>query len=189
MFLEADGVDARVGEPVLVPTEHGDEVATCVWGPAQTSWDDAPLPVCPGKASEADRARDAARAVKRAEIAVVSQALIDRLGLPMKVLAVDLVEPYSDADRLSIIYFSAPHRVDFRTLLGELARNLQSRIDLRQVGARDIAALIGDVGPCGRTLCCVAMSPVTQPVVVRDVEGNIPAGQCGRYACCSVYEQ
>ena len=66
-----------------------------------------------------------------------------------------------------VIYFTAPHRVDFRTLVGELARSLRARIDLRQVGSRDAARLVGGLGNCGRDLCCATFLKDFEPVSLR----------------------
>ena len=180
-FLDPADVACSVGDAVLAPTQHG---------PAG-----APLPVCQGIATEADVARDAEQRLLRAEIRALAEALIAEHRLPMTVVAVDFVDRFVDADRLAVIYFKAQQRVDFRVLLGELARGLRCRIDLRQVGARDVAALVGGVGPCGLELCCTR-APVTEPMsarVTREQEAanhalNI-AGICGRLKCCLAYER
>ena len=141
-YLDPGEIDYAVGDRVLVPTESGPEVAECVWAPeyvADADFDDTALPVCAGKAEQTHLDRDAANRRIRAQAKLVAKRLIKRHGLPMKVMAVDYVDSGADFDQLIVIYFTAPHRVDFRTLVGELARSLQARIDLRQVGARDAA--------------------------------------------------
>jgi cell fate regulator YaaT (PSP1 superfamily) len=94
-----------------------------------------------------------------------------------------------------IIYFAAPHRVDFRELVRELARSLRARVELRQVGPRDEARLQGGIGPCGRDLCCATFLRDFEPVSVRMAkEQDLPvnpmriAGACGRLMCCLKYE-
>ncbi|HKH56786.1 MAG TPA: regulatory iron-sulfur-containing complex subunit RicT, partial [Propionibacteriaceae bacterium] len=151
-YLDAGDEVYAVGDKVLVPTDSGPEVAECVWAP---EWvDDDPgfagLPICAGKAAQAELDRDAANRRRRAEAKLVAKKLIKKNDLPMKVVAVDFVDSGPDVDQLVVIYFNAPHRVDFRALVGELARSLRARIDLRQIGSRDAARLTGGIGSCGR---------------------------------------
>lgn len=182
-LLDAAASDAHVGDPVLVDTEFGPEVARC----ALVTDVDAGvrLPPCAGVADDGDLERDAANRARRAEILAVATRLVARHDLPMTIVGVDHVDRSPDADRLAIIYFRAPQRVDFRVLLGDLARSLQARIDLRQVGDRDAAALIGGIGPCGRELCCALMAPATRPI--KNHRSAESTGACGRVECCTVY--
>ncbi len=184
------------GDWVLVPTDSGPEVARCVWAPEDVDADGfTDLPVCPGPASEADLERDRRHRAERAQIDLVARELIGRHRLPMKVVGVDLVE-HGQIDRLVAIYFTAPGRVDFRQLLGDLARAIQARIDLRQVASRDAARLIGGVGTCGRSLCCATFLDRLEPISLRaartqDLAPNPLqiAGACGRLMCCLAYQQ
>lgn len=182
-LLDDAGTGAGYGDAVLVDTEWGPEVARCA---CVATGDHAGLPRCAGRATDADLARDAANRARRAEILAVASELLSRHGLPMTILAVDHVDRARDTDRMAIIYFRAAHRVDFRSLLLDLSRALQARIDLRQVGDRDAAALVGGVGPCGRELCCALVGPATRPV--RAPRGADAAGVCGRVQCCLAYE-
>ncbi|WP_231980563.1 PSP1 domain-containing protein [Tessaracoccus coleopterorum] len=146
-------------------------------------------------ASSADHERDARNREIRSDAARVARELIERHGLPMKVVGVDFLDRSADFDKVVAVYFTAPHRVDFRQLLGDLARTLESRIDLRQVGARDAARLIGGVGSCGREFCCTTFLTDFEPVSLRlaKVQG-IPAnplqiaGACGKLMCCLKFE-
>ena len=118
----------RVGDRVLVPTESGPEVAECVWAP---EWVDdgtasSTCRVCAGPASDAHLARDADNRRRRAEAKLVAKRLIRQHELPMKVVGVDFVDTGGRVDQLMVIYFTAPHRVDFRVLVGELARALRA---------------------------------------------------------------
>ena len=182
-FLDPGDDAVRVGEAVLVPTDHGPEVARCAWL-ADTDWPTATLPPCAGRPTASDLSRDETNRTRRAEIRRLAEVHIARLELPMTVVAVDHVDRNIDSDRLAVIYFRAPHRVDFRVLLGDLARALRSRIDLRQVGPRDTAALVGDLGPCGRELCCVSMCPAAAPGSRPRSHDATPGGACGRSQCC-----
>ena len=195
-YLDPGGGRYRVGQWVRYPTEGGVEVAQVVWAA-----EDVPepladgVPVCQGLATDADLRRDEANRAFRAEAADVVRGMIAEHGLPMKVVGIDYLDSLPDVDRLVAVYYTAPHRVDFRALLRDLARGLHARIDLRQVGSRDAARLIGGVGSCGRELCCATFLNEFEPVSLRlaRVQG-LPAnplqiaGACGKLMCCLTYE-
>ncbi|MFF0249494.1 PSP1 domain-containing protein [Streptosporangium sandarakinum] len=190
-YLDPGEHSPKVGDKVLVPTDAGPEVAECVWAPQWTSEEIGDLPVCAGIAGEEHLTRDESNRRRRAEARSVSKRLIKRHTLPMKVVGVD----YLDADNVYTVYFSAPHRVDFRALVRDLARNLRARVELRQIGPRDEARLQGGIGPCGRDLCCATFLKDFEPVSVRMAKDqNLPvnpmriAGACGRLMCCLKYE-
>jgi len=116
---------------------------------------------------------------------------VARHGLLMKVTE---AEWQFDRNKL-IVYFTAERRVDFRELVRDLARNFRTRIELRQIGVRDEAALLGGVGRCGRELCCSTWLPELKPVslqLAKDQRLSLnPAqisGCCGRLMCCLMYE-
>ena len=109
----------------------------------------------------------------------------------MKVIAVD----YVGSENVFIVYFSAPHRVDFRALVRDLGGRLRARVELQQIGPRDEARLQGGIGPCGRDLCCATFLKDFEPVSVRMAKDqDLPvnpmriAGACGRLMCCLKYE-
>ena len=190
-YLDPGGHEPKVGDKVLVPTDSAPEVAECVWAPQWVSEDIGGLPVCAGIAGPDHLQRDERNRSRRAEARSVAKRLIRSNGLPMKVVAVD----YLDGDEKIIIYFSAPHRVDFRQLVRELAAELHGRIDLRQLGPRDEARVQGGIGPCGRDLCCATFLKDFEPVSVRMVKDqDLPlnplkiSGACGRLMCCLKYE-
>jgi cell fate regulator YaaT (PSP1 superfamily) len=190
-YLDPGEHSPKVGDKVLVPTEAGTEVAECVWAPQWTSEEVGGLPVCAGIAGEEHLTRDEGNKRLRAEARSVSKRLIKRHTLPMKVVGVD----YLDTDNVYTVYFSAPHRVDFRALVRDLARNLRARVELRQIGPRDEARLQGGIGPCGRDLCCATFLKDFEPVSVRMAKDqDLPvnplriAGACGRLMCCLKYE-
>ena len=116
---------------------------------------------------------------------------VAELGLPMRLITAE----YTYNGRSLTIYFTAEKRVDFRDLVRKLARSLRTRIELRQVGARDEARLLGGIGPCGRILCCETFLTNFQRISVRMAkEQNLPlspikiSGVCGRLLCCLNYE-
>ncbi len=195
-YLDAGEETYAVGEKVLVPTEGGSEVAECVWAPEYvTDVDFGELPRCAGRAGPEHLDRDAANRRRRAEAKVVAKRLIKAHDLPMKVMGVDYLDTGEDFDELIVIYFTAPQRVDFRTLVSELARALRARIDLRQIGSREGARLAGGLGSCGRELCCATFLTNFEPVSLRMAKlQDLPAnplrisGACGRLMCCLKYE-
>ena len=197
-YLDPGGHEPRIGDKVLVPTDSGPEVAECIWAPQWVSEDVGGLPVCAGLASQADLARNETNRRKRAEAKVAARRLVREHGLPMKVTAVDYLDPRdgtSSGPTVVVIYFSAPHRVDFRALVRDLAGRLRARVELRQIGPRDEARLQGGIGPCGRDLCCATFLKDFEPVSVRMAKDqDLPvnplriAGACGRLMCCLKYE-
>ena len=143
------------------------------------------------KATEDDLARQEKNQAREAEAFATAQDMITERELPMKLIRVE----YSfDASRATFFFFSET-RVDFRELVKDLAYKLKSRIEMRQIGVRDVARMIGGFGPCGRELCCSAFLKNFEPVSIRmakkqDMVLN-PAkisGVCGRLLCCLSYE-
>jgi cell fate regulator YaaT (PSP1 superfamily) len=190
-YLDPGPYTPAVGDKVLVPTDAGPEVAECIWAPQYVDDEIDGLPVCAGLATDEHLSKDEARRARRAEGRVAARRLVREHGLPMKVVAVD----YVDSPDVFTIYFSAPHRVDFRALVRDLAARLHARVELRQIGPRDEARLQGGIGPCGRDLCCATFLKDFEPVSVRMAKDqDLPvnpmriAGACGRLMCCLKYE-
>lgn len=120
------------------------------------------------------------------------QQLIGQFGLKMKLICVD----YLHGGNRAIFYFTADGRVDFRQIVRELASQLHTRIEMRQVGVRDASRHIGGVGPCGKQLCCNSFLQRFAPVSIRMAKDqNLVlnpqkvSGVCGRLMCCLTYEQ
>ena len=190
-YLDPGPYTPAVGDRVLVPTDSGPEVAECIWAPQWVSDEIDGLPVCAGLATDEHLTRDEANRARRAEGRVVARRLIREHGLPMKVIATD----YVATGNVLTVYFSAPHRVDFRALVRDLAARLRVRVELRQIGPRDEARLQGGIGPCGRDTCCSTFLKDFEPVSVRMAKDQqLPvnplriAGACGRLMCCLKYE-
>ena len=125
------------------------------------------------------------------EVRAKARKLVTKHQLKMKVTE---AEWQFDRNKL-IIYFTAERRVDFRALVRDLARTFRTRIELKQIGVRDEAALLGGVGRCGRELCCSTWLPELRPVslqLAKDQRLSLnPAqisGCCGRLMCCLMYE-
>ncbi len=143
------------------------------------------------RSTEDDLAREAKNVEREAEAYKIAQDIITERELPMKLIRVE----YSfDASRATFFFFSET-RVDFRELVKDLAYKLKSRIEMRQIGVRDVARMIGGFGPCGRELCCAAFLKNFEPVSIRMAKKQEmvlnPAkisGVCGRLLCCLSYE-
>ena len=190
-YLDPGPYQPAVGTKVLVPTDGGPEVAEVIWAPQWVEDEIGGLPVCAGLATDEHLSRDESNRSRRAEAKMVARRLVREHDLPMKIIAVD----YLDQPNVFTIYFGAPHRVDFRELVRDLAGSLHARIELRQIGPRDEARLQGGIGPCGRDLCCATFLKDFEPVSVRMAKDqDLPvnpmriAGACGRLMCCLKYE-
>ena len=190
-YADPGTLTPSVGDEVLYPTEQGAEVAEVVWAPQWVSEDVGGLPVLVGMAGSEDKQAAEVSRKKRAAARVAARRLIREHDLPMKVSGVDHVA----ADNRTTIYFTAPHRVDFRALVRDLSATLAERVELRQLSARDEARLTGGIGSCGRELCCATFLVDFEPVSVRmakdqDLTLNPLriAGACGRLMCCLKYE-
>ncbi len=144
-----------------------------------------------GPATEAE-AREYRDRRRREESAVAtSQHLARARGLAMKVIDVEM----QPAQRKVLVYFNAEDRVDFRELVRDLAREFRSRIEMRQVGARDTTKVMDGIGPCGRQLCCSSHLARFEPISVKMAKAqDMPLtdsrllGNCGRLKCCLLYE-
>jgi cell fate regulator YaaT (PSP1 superfamily) len=192
-YLDPGEFSPRVGDKVLIPTDDGTVVAECVWAPALSDDDIGGLPKLAGIATTHDLERDDRNRKRKAEAKVAAKRLIRQHDLPMKVVGVDYVDR-GDPRRI-VVYFSAPHRVDFRDLVRDLSRTLDVKVELRQLAARDEARVQGGIGPCGRDLCCATFLKDFEPVSVRMAKDqDLPvnplkiSGACGRLLCCLKYE-
>ena len=199
-YLDPGESRPSVGDLVLVPTDEGPEVAECVWATEWTDEDTSGFPRLLGLAGPDDLRRDEQIRRAKADAKVAAKKLIRAHELPMKVVAVDHVPSSSGALSTSsgartTIYFTAPHRVDFRSLVRDLGATLKCRVELRQLSARDSARLQGGIGSCGRDLCCATFLTDFEPVTIRMAKDqDLPlnpmriSGACGRLMCCLKYE-
>jgi cell fate regulator YaaT (PSP1 superfamily) len=195
-YLDPGELTIAVGDRVLVPTDDGPEVAECVWAPQWVSEDTDGFPKVAGLAADEDLRRDELIRRRKADAKTAAKRLIREHELPMKVVAVDHVpeSPGTSGGRTTI-YFTAPHRVDFRSLVRDLGATLHCRVELRQLSARDSARVQGGIGSCGRDLCCATFLTDFEPVTIRMAKDqDLPlnplriSGACGRLMCCLKYE-
>ena len=182
-----------MGDNVIVETARGLEFGTICR--ERTSVDEselvAPLKSIIRKATDADRKKHADNLAKKDNALRLCQEKIDAHGLEMKLIDVE----YTFDNSKVVFYFTADGRVDFRELVKDLASVFRMRIELRQIGVRDEAKMIGGVGSCGRGLCCSTWLRDFEPVSIKMAKvQNLPlnptkiSGICGRLMCCLKYE-
>jgi len=192
-YFDAAGVPVQVNDYVVVESTHGPELGRVVIAPDQVLFSDITEPLKPvlRKAQPEDMEK-AQRQQERAKEALAKcREYVERLNLPMKPIS---AQYNLDGNHLTI-FFSAEKRVDFRELVRELSRSLKTRVELRQVGARDEAKLIGGLGKCGFPLCCTTFLSEFAPVSIKMAKEQDLAlnpmktsGICGRLLCCLGYE-
>ena len=194
------GLQLLTGQQVVVEAERGEDLGSvsAIGVIAERKCSSSggcstPLPersvLRVARAEEVTRVHELRRDEER--VRAETRALVTKHDLKMKVTE---AEWQFDRNKL-IIYFTAERRVDFRELVRDLARTFRTRIELRQIGVRDEAALLGGVGRCGRELCCSTWLPELRPVslqLAKDQRLSLnPAqisGCCGRLMCCLMYE-
>ena len=185
---------AAAGDHVVVSTERGTEFGLATADPF-----DVPQAEVKGKelkpvlrvATEEDVARAEELAERGDEAMRTFRQLVKASGLDMKPVGVEFLFGGEKA----VFYFAAEDRVDFRDLVRELASAFHQRVDMRQIGVRDEARLVGGYAPCGQELCCVRFGGDFEPVSIRMAkEQDLPlnsskiSGVCGRLMCCLRYE-
>lgn len=199
-YFNAPGFDLRPGQWVVVEADRGEDVGevTAVGLIAERKCSSSggcstPTPerrvLREAVPSDVERLGELRRDEDR--VRSETRTLVKKHGLKMKVTE---AEWQHDRNKL-IVYFTADRRVDFRELVRDLARSFRTRIELKQIGVRDEAALLGGVGRCGRELCCSTWLPELKPVslqLAKDQRLSLnPAqisGCCGRLMCCLMYE-
>ena len=192
-YFDPVGIDLEVNDYVVVKTARGLELGHVVIAPKQVLASEVTEPLKPVvRKAEAEDIKLAEELAAREEEALIECGkLIAKLGLSMKLLS---AEYNLDGSRLTF-FFSAAKRVDFRELVRQLTSHFKIKVELRQLGPRDEAKLIGGFGRCGRPLCCMSFLSEFAPVSIKMAkEQSLPlnpmkiSGVCGRLLCCLVYE-
>lgn len=188
-YANPGGLQPAVGDKVLYPTEHGAVVATVLWPSEYTAEDTDGFPTLQGRATSADEQTAELARTAKARAIIAARKLARAHGLPMKVLAAD-----PQASR-TVIYYSSPETVDFRSLLRDLSSTLHTRVELRQVTDRDAVRVTGAIGSCGRDTCCSTFLRDYDAVTLAMArDQDLPlnpmriSGACGRLMCCLKYE-
>lgn len=192
-YFDPAGIEVNAGDWVVVETGRGPELGRVVISPKQVLANEITEPLKPvlRKAEEEDLGKRVEFRGKEREALEKCREISSRLDLPMKFIS---GEYNLDGSRLTI-FFTAEGRVDFRDLLKELTATYKTRIELRQVGPRDEAKLLGGYGRCGLPLCCTTYLSEFNPVSIRMAkEQDLPlnpmkiSGVCGRLLCCLSHE-
>lgn len=191
--FDCTGIPVAKGDYAVVQTERG-----TVLGEVVQRIDDLSAPSGRGsyakvvRTATADDLRAHQENVRREGGAhAFCHRRIEARKLPMKLVRTEILLDRSK----SIFYFTADGRIDFRELVKDLAHELRTRIEMRQIGVRDEARMVGGIGPCGKELCCAAFLNEFEPITVRMAKDQHLAlnpaklsGVCGRLMCCLIYE-
>lgn len=184
----------QVGDRVIVETARGVECGEVVIGNREVDDKEVVQPLKPiiRLVTPEDEKRIRENEAKEADIIKVFAKKIAEHGLKMKPIDVE----YTFDGSKILFYFSAESRVDFRELVKDLAGIYRTRIELRQIGVRDEAKMLGGLGVCGRPFCCASFLGEFQPVSIKmakeqslSLNPTKISGTCGRLMCCLKYEQ
>jgi cell fate regulator YaaT (PSP1 superfamily) len=178
----------RLGDRVVLDDE-GASVATVAVAATLRSAS-PPLPRVLRVADARDLARLESDRRRAADALAFARECARARKLPIKMFRVEL-----HGGARATFYFAAEQRIDFRDLVRELASHVHARVEMRQVGVRDEAKMVGGIGSCGLELCCTTFLPKFAPVSIKMAKNQNLAlnptkvsGQCGRLKCCLVYE-
>ncbi|NLZ33917.1 MAG: stage 0 sporulation family protein [Clostridiales bacterium] len=193
-YFDPNNLEINAGDFVIVETARGIEFGECVIGIKEIPESDivAPLKSVIRVAEKEDIKKHKENKVKEKDALEICLKKVEEHGLNMKLIDVE----YTFDNNKVIFYFTADGRVDFRELVKDLATIFKTRIELRQIGVRDEAKMLGGLGACGRTLCCSTFLGDFASVSIKMAkEQNLSlnptkiSGICGRLMCCLNYEQ
>ena len=193
-YFNPNGVQVTAGQGVIIETARGVERGECVMGNTMVDETEIIQPLRPmlRLETEEDKATLQANKEKEAKAFRICQEKIARHGLDMKLVEVE----YSFDGSKILFFFTSEGRVDFRALVKDLASVFHTRIELRQIGVRDEAKMLGGLGICGRPFCCCGFLDEFQPVSIKmaktqslSLNPTKISGTCGRLMCCLKYEQ
>ena len=193
-YFDPAGIRCKAGDHVIIDTARGPEYGYCTAGNHNIRQSEvvAPLRNVIRIATEAD---EKVAAENRAKEQSAFEFCLEQIRLTELDMQLVSAECAFDGSKI-IFFFTADDRVDFRELVKTLAANFHTRIELRQIGVRDKAKMVGGLGICGRPFCCASFLDDFQPVSIKMAKTqNLslnPAkisGTCGRLMCCLKYEQ
>ncbi len=192
-YFDPEELDVKMGDNVIVETARGMEFGTVTMDIAEIHENEivAPLKKIVRIANEQDRKQHIENVKKKERAMRLCQEKVDKHGLVMKLIDVE----YTFDNSKIVFYFTADGRVDFRELVKDLAGVFKMRIELRQIGVRDEAKMLGGIGSCGRALCCHSWLADFEPVSIKmakvqnlSLNPSKISGICGRLMCCLKYE-
>ncbi|MDR3784745.1 MAG: stage 0 sporulation family protein, partial [Dysosmobacter sp.] len=193
-YFNPNGNQVKMGDQVIVETAQGPEFATCTEGNHEVEDSAIVKPLSPmlRMATDSDRRTVEQNKKRESEAFDICEKKIAAHGLEMKLVN---VSASFDGNKI-VFYFTADGRVDFRELVRDLAGVFRARIELRQIGVRDEAKMIGGLGICGRPFCCSQFLDGFLPVSIKmaktqnlSLNPTKISGTCGRLMCCLKYEQ
>ena len=192
-YFDPDELNIDKDDYVVVETARGIEFGHVTVGPKQVTEEEIvpPLKKVLRVALDEDFIVHQTNKEKAIEAFDICQRKIEEHGLEMKLVDVE----YTFDNNKVIFYFTADGRVDFRELVKDLAAIFKTRIELRQIGVRDEAKMVGGLGPCGRPTCCTTFLGEFEPVSIKmakeqslSLNPTKISGLCGRLMCCLKYE-
>ena len=193
-YFDPAGLEVQPGQGVIVETSRGLEYGECAQGNTQVEEETVVQPLRPlvRIATEEDEKTVEKNREKEPKPFQICQEKIAAHGLEMKLVEAE----YSFEGNKVLFFFTAEGRVDFRALVKDLASTIHARIELRQIGVRDEAKMLGGLGICGRPFCCAQFLDEFQPVSIKmaktqnlSLNPTKISGTCGRLMCCLKYEQ
>ena len=193
-YFDPAGIDCKAGDHVIIDTARGPEFGTCTAGAHTISSMDVVAPLRPVLriATAHDEKIAADNHAKEKKAYDVCMQKIAEHNLDMQLVSAECA---FDGSKI-LFFFTADERVDFRELVKNLASVFHTRIDLRQIGVRDKAKMVGGLGICGRPFCCASFLDDFQPVSIKmaktqnlSLNPTKISGTCGRLMCCLKYEQ
>ena len=193
-FFDPDGLTVPEGEQVIIDTVRGVEIGTCTGGnhTVRGAQVVAPLRKVIRIATPADKKQAEENLIREKKAFAIGLEKIEQSGLEMQLVSTE----YAFDGSKIMFFFTADGRVDFRELVKSLAAVFHTRIELRQIGVRDKAKMVGGLGMCGRPFCCKEFLEDFQSVSIKmakvqnlSLNPTKISGTCGRLMCCLKYEQ
>jgi cell fate regulator YaaT (PSP1 superfamily) len=189
--FELEGIEVKKGDTVVVESELGLNLGSVVMEQYTIDDHERKLKKIIRKATEEDLHRKEENKQLESEARDNCLERIMARGLPMKLVC---TEATLDKKRI-IFYFTAEKRIDFRELVKDLASRFKTRIEMRQIGVRDSARIVGSLGICGRELCCTRFLTSFEPISIKMAKKqelvlntSKLSGSCGRLMCCLGFE-
>ena len=193
-YFDPAGLEVKTGDHVIIDTARGPEYGICAGGNHMIAACDVVAPlrsVIRLATAEDERIVARNRAEEKRAYEICLQKIADH-GLDMQLVSAEFA---FDGSKI-LFFFTADERVDFRELVKNLASIFHTRIELRQIGVRDKAKMVGGLGICGRPFCCASFLDDFQPVSIKmaktqnlSLNPTKISGTCGRLMCCLKYEQ
>jgi cell fate regulator YaaT (PSP1 superfamily) len=187
---DAGNLSPKVGTRVVIQADRGPEIGVVMVAAAlRPSRSRMPRILRIADRRDLERAETEDRRI--ADALRFARQLVKDRKLPIKIFHAEVA-----SGSRAMFYFASEARIDFRDLVRDLAARLRLRVELRQVGVRDEAKMVGGIGSCGRELCCSTFLPRFAPISIKAAKNQNIAltpskvtGQCGRLKCCLVYEE